>query len=245
MKLFEPPTSNDLDRLLKSWRFWLVAALLGGLLGYASYAIAPPDYRARASVQVDFNIEEAYKPTQDKQSFYYLEREVRKLEALAYSDAVMRQVAEEVGGVTIAQLRDDILLLSQPVEADWHFFAEDPDPERASQLASAWARAFTAQLRDAVTASMTLQSFHATLENGCGTDCGNIESRIADLEARVLGMSPYIEVALLQTEQIPVARKVALSTYLLVGAVVGWVLGALILLFISPWKKMGAAGNSK
>ncbi len=59
----------------------MCAALIGGLLGAAIYFLAPPLYRARASVQVDFNIEEAYKPTQDKQAFYYLEREVRKLEA--------------------------------------------------------------------------------------------------------------------------------------------------------------------
>jgi hypothetical protein len=188
-------------------------------------------------VQVDFNIEEAYKPTQDKQAFYYLEREVRKLEALAFSDVVMQSVADEVGGVTIARLRDGILLLSQPGDADWHFFAEDPDPQRASDLASAWAKVFTAQVRDAVTASMTLQSFHAAIENGCGTECAGIESQIADLETRAQGISPYVEVSPLQTEQLPETRKVAVSTYILIGAVVAWAVGVLVILFISPHRK--------
>lgn len=245
MKLFTPASPDEFGRLLKAWRIWLVTALLGGILGAAIHTIAPPPYRARASVQVDFNIEEAYKPTQDKQSFYYLEREVRKLEALAFSDAVMQSVVDEVGGVTIAQLRDGILLLSQPVDADWHFFAEDSDPQRASQLASAWAEAYTTQLQDAVTASMTLQSFHATLENGCGADCAQIESQIADLESRAQGISPYIEVALLQTQQLPTAPRVALSTYILIGAVVAWSLGALLILFVSPWGKKGAPANGQ
>jgi hypothetical protein len=263
MNLFAPPSSNDLNRLLKAWRFWLSAALIGGLLGAAIYFLAPPHYRVRASVQVDFNIEEAYKPTQDKQSFYYLEREVRKLEALAFSDAVLQSVVDEVGGVTIGQLRDGVLLLSQPGDADWHFFAEDPDPQRASDLASAWAKAFTVQVRDAVTASMTLQSFHAEIQNGCGGDCSSIESQIAELEARAQGISPYmevspaptsspsssetstpdpkissyLEVSPLQTEQLPETRKIAVSTYILVGAVVAWVLGALVILFFSPRRK--------
>jgi capsular polysaccharide biosynthesis protein len=237
MNLLAPPSSDDLNRLLKAWRFWLAAALIGGLLGAALYFLSPPPYRALASVQVDFNIEEAYKPTQDKQAFYYLEREVRKLQALAFSDSVLQSVADEVGGVTIAGLRDGILLLSQPGEADWHFFAEDRDSQRASGLASAWAKSFTTQVRDAATASMTLQAFHATILNGCATDCVGIESQIAGLETRAQGISPYVEVSLLQTEQLPVSRKIAISTYILIGAVVMWVFGALIILFVPPRRK--------
>lgn len=243
MKLLDSPSPDDIERLLKGWRFWLIAALLGGILGAAIHTITPPPFRARASVQVDFNIEEAYKPTQDKQAFYYLEREVRKLEALAFSDSVMQAVAGEVGGVTIAGLREGVLLLSQPGDADWHFFADDPDPVRASQLASAWAVAFTAQLQDAVTASMTLQSFHATIENGCSADCPEIESRIAELESRAQGISPYIEVSLLQTEQLPVARTVSTGAYILIGAVVAWAVGVLLTLVISPRGRMSKPGN--
>ena len=235
--IFSPPSSDDLTRLLRAWRFWLLAALLGALIGAALFFLAPPAYRARASVQVDFNIEEAYTPTQDKQAFYYLEREVRKLQAVAFSDAVLQSVVDKVGGVTLADLRGGILLLSQPGDADWHFFAEDRDPKRADALASAWAEAFTAQVKDAATASMTLQSFHAEIQNGCGGNCSSIEAKIADLESRAEGISPYIEVSLLQAKQLPITRKIGLSAYILIGAIVAWTLGALGVLFFQPNRK--------
>lgn len=234
--LLTPPSSDDLTRLLKAWRFWVLASLLGGLLGAIIYYIAPPPYRARGVVQIDFNIEEAYKPTADKQSFYYVEREVRKLQALAFSDAVMQIVADKVGGVTVDELREGKLLLSQPGDADWHFFAEDRDPKRAAALASAWAEAFTAQVKDAATASMALQSFHATIEAGCGTDCDQIEAKVADLELRAQGISPYLEVSLLQSQNLTVKRRLNLSTYVLVGAIALMTVGALVMLFFPPWK---------
>jgi len=231
MNIFSSPSSDDLTRLLKAWRFWLLAAVIGGLVGAAIYFIVPPAYRARASVQVDFNIEEAYTPTQDKQAFYYLEREVRKLQDVAFSDVVLQSVVDEVGGTTIAELRDEKLLLSQPGEAGWHFFAEDRDPKRAEALASAWTKAFIAEIKDAATASMTLQSFHAEIEKGCGGDCSNIESRIIELESRARGISPFVEVGTLQTKQLPTARKTNVSTYIIVGAIVAWSIGALAILF--------------
>jgi len=231
--LFSPPSSDDLTRLLKAWRFWILAALIGGILGAAIYFIAPPAYRARASAQVDFNIEEAYTPTQDKQAFYYLEREVRKLQDVAFSDSVLQAVADEVGGVSIAELREGKLLLSQPGEAGWHFFAEDRDPQRAEALASAWTSAFIAEVRDAATASMVLQSFHAEIEKGCGGDCSSIEAQIADLEARARGISPYVEVGPLQVEQLSNRRKLDISVYILVGALSCAAIAALFVLFVS------------
>lgn len=248
--ILSSPSSEDLTRLLKAWRFWLLAALLGGLLGAVIYLIAPPAYRARAVVQIDFNIEEAYKPTQDKQSFYYLEREVRKLEDLAYSDAVMQSVVDEVSGVTVEELREGKLLLSQPGEAGWHFFAEDRDPQRAKALASAWASAFHGKVEEAVSASMALHAFHAQIEAGCFPECGEaksrlaelapqipgLESQIADLESRAQGISPYVESSLLQSENLTAKRKLNLSTYILVGAIVSMLISALAILFISPRK---------
>jgi uncharacterized protein involved in exopolysaccharide biosynthesis len=47
---------DDLIRLLKAWRFWSVGALLGALIGAAVYYLAPPPYRAHATVLVDFNL---------------------------------------------------------------------------------------------------------------------------------------------------------------------------------------------
>ncbi len=138
---------DDLIRLLKAWRFWSVGALIGALLGAGLYYIAPPPYRAHATVLVDFNLEQAWPEETDRQQFYYLERETRKLEEIAWSDLVMGLVVESVGDVTTADLRNGILSLSQPAEGGWNFYADDRDPQRAAELASAWSQVFVEQIR--------------------------------------------------------------------------------------------------
>jgi hypothetical protein len=142
VNLFAPPSLDDLIRLLKAWRFWLFGALLGALLGAAVYGIMPPPYRARATVNVDFNLEQAWPEETDREQFFYLERETRKLREIAWSDAVMQSVASADGNVTVAELRNEKLQLSQPGEAGWHFYADDKDAARAQLLASHWAEAF-------------------------------------------------------------------------------------------------------
>jgi hypothetical protein len=142
--LFSSPSLDDLVRLLKAWRLWVMASLVGALLGGALFAIAPPPYRARATVNVDFNLEEAWPQDTDRQQFYYLERETRKLEEVAWSDEVMRVVAD-ASGLEVSVLRKDVLQLSQPAEAGWHFYAHDRDRAQAETLAGTWAIAFTEQ----------------------------------------------------------------------------------------------------
>ena len=150
--LFSPPSLDDLTRLLKAWRFWLLAAVIGALLGAAVYSIVPPSYRARATVNVDFNLETAWPQETDRQQFYYLERETRKLEEIAWSDSVLQAVADADGEVTVRELRESKLQLSQPAEAGWHFFADDKDAKRAEMLAYAWADAFAKAVQANVSA---------------------------------------------------------------------------------------------
>lgn len=161
--LFAPPSTDDLIRLLKAWRFWVLGALVGALIGAAVYFIAPPPYRARATVLVDFNLEQAWPQETDRQQFYYLERETRKLEEIAWSDTVMQAVAAQAGQATVGELRAGKLLLSQPGEAGWHFYADDRDAERAATLASAWAEAFTAQVSAGAQAETVNPYVQATL----------------------------------------------------------------------------------
>jgi capsular polysaccharide biosynthesis protein len=156
---FSPPSLSDLTRLLRAWRFWLLAAVIGALIGAAIYFIVPPSYRARSIVNVDFNLEQAWPQDTDRQQFYYLERETRKLEEIAWSDAVMQAVAETDGAVTVRELREGKLQLSQPAEAGWHFYADDKDAKRAEALASAWAQAFAEAAQANVSAQAGLNSF--------------------------------------------------------------------------------------
>ncbi len=144
------PSPDDLIRLLKAWRFWLIGAIAGALIGTAVYLIAPPAYRVRATVNVDFHLEQAWPQNSDREQFYYLERQTRKLQEIALSDAVLAKVAAQVQGVDIQGLREGKLQLSQPGNGGWHFFADDRDPQRATQLASTWAEAFAQAVRTQV-----------------------------------------------------------------------------------------------
>ncbi|MDP1715075.1 MAG: hypothetical protein Q8L41_10055 [Anaerolineales bacterium] len=139
--LFTPPSLDDIIRLLKAWRFWVLGAMLGALIGAAVYFIATPPYRARATVNVDFNLEQAWPQDTDRQQFYYLEREARKLEELAWHDEIMSRLSSEFA-FPVEDLRGETLQLSQPAEAGWHFYAADNDPQVAAGLASAWAEIF-------------------------------------------------------------------------------------------------------
>ena len=202
--LFAAPSSDDFIRLLKAWKFWLLGAMVGALIGAAIYYLALPPYRARASVNVDFHLEQAWPQNTDREQFYYLERETRKLEEIAWSDAVLNQVASQVNGVSVDQMRDGKLQLSQPGVGGWHFFADDNDPKIADALASAWAQAFANQVHTEVIASATS------------------------------GLESYITVDADQTQNIPIRRLFSVSTYLFVGAVVFLALSALVFLFFHP-----------
>lgn len=158
MHIFSPPSPDDLIRLLKAWRFWVLGAILGALIGATVYFVAPPPYRARATVVVDFNLEEAFPQDTDRQYFYYLERETRKLEEIAQSDDVMNQLSSEFG-VTVDELRGGKLELSQPAEGGWHFYASDRNLEQAVQIASTWAQLFAEQVSKKVADSDGLNSF--------------------------------------------------------------------------------------
>lgn len=138
------PSLDDLIRLLKAWRFWVLGAILGAILGAAIYYMIPPPFHARATVNVDFNLEQAWPQDTDRQQFYYLERESRKLEEIAWSDDVMGHLSSQFA-FPVEDLRGDKLQLSQPAEAGWHFYADDSDSQIAASLASVWAEAFVAR----------------------------------------------------------------------------------------------------
>jgi len=157
--LFSPPSIDDVIRLLKAWRFWSVGALIGALIGAGIYYVAPPPYRAHATVLVDFNMEQAWPQETDRQQFYYLERETRKLEEIALSDSVIEVIAESDKAVTTQELRNGKLSLSQPAEGGWHFYADDQDPERAAALASTWSQIFVEQVRQQAGTSEGINSF--------------------------------------------------------------------------------------
>jgi uncharacterized protein involved in exopolysaccharide biosynthesis len=149
--ILTPPSLEDLIRLLRAWRFWVLGTMLGALIGAAVYFIAPPPYRASATVNVDFNLEQAWPQDTDRQQFYYLERESRKLVEIAWHDGIMSQLSS-VYSIPLEDLRGGKLQLSQPAEAGWHFYADDADPQIAVSLAAAWAETFVQRVQAEIAA---------------------------------------------------------------------------------------------
>jgi len=140
--LLKPPLYNDFLRLLMAWRVWVAGAAVGAVVASLIYVVAPPQYRAQATVLVDHNVELVIPVERsDLLIFTYLQRETDKLVELAWSDQVLSQLSTETG-IPVASLREGRLYLSQPSDGGWHFLASASDRETASAIASAWAKSF-------------------------------------------------------------------------------------------------------
>lgn len=220
-------STDFLAELFGSWRLWLLGAFLGALLAYAAFALFPPDYRARATVVVDSNLEEAWQFFPDRQLFQFLQRETERLEQLAWSDGVLQSVTASVPGHSVSELRDHALQLSQPSDGGWHFYANDPDPTTAQTLAAAWAQAFVDAAHAAVAASPELQAARAALNAELlqpepdDARVRELADDLSRLNENTKGISLYTELYLSQAADLPTVRSLSQATYLLVGSAIG------------------------
>ena len=224
--LLAPPSLADFLRLLRAWKFWLLGSVLGALIGAAVFYLVPPMYRAQATVIVDFNIEESWTYGADRDVYYYLERESRKLVEVAWADETVSAVGAAFPELTVASLRGERLHLSQPEDGGWHFYADDPDPARAEEMVSLWTQRFVEQVRAGAVNATALKAITTALENGDALTA-DVEDEMARLEAESLGITSYVEVALTQSENLPVTRRNSLGEYVFFGAVSVLVLAAL------------------
>ena len=234
-RLFASSSVDDLIELLQAWRFWLLSGLVGALIGGLVYLVFPPDFRARATVVVDFNMEQAWPVDSDRELFYYLEREARKLEDVARSDKTLGMVTNEVGDVTISELRDGILELSEPSDGGWHFYANASSPARAEQLASAWAEAFISEVQGGIQTAVALDAARKALEANPAND--ELLSNVTELESKSLGITPELQISLMQASQLNPQRRVSLATYIFAGAVSLMALSAIVILFFGTGRR--------
>jgi hypothetical protein len=226
--LLAPASLDDLIRLLRAWRFWVLGALLGGLAGAGFYFVRPPEYRARATVVVSFNMEKAWPNKPDNELFYYLERESRKVQEVAWADATIQQVADQTG-LSVPELRSGKLELSQPQDGGWHFYASDPSAQVANDLAAAWAQAFTARVQQGIQTALALDTARKALESSPGDL--KLQADIKDLEAHSLAITPEMQVSLAQAKNLPASRKSSLGVYAAAGAGLLLALAGLGILF--------------
>lgn len=231
---FQTGPIDPLGAVFGAWRLWLLAAFLGALLAWAVYGFSPADYRARATVVVDQNLEEAWEYFPDRQLFQFQRRETARLVELAWSDTVLARVADVSPELAIADLRGGFLKLSQPADGGWHFYAEHADAELAQRMAMAWVEAFVAEARLAADASPELEGARAELNEllkGTGKvdaeQIAALSQRIMELAERSKGVSLYVELYVSQAAELPLARSVSLGSYLLAGSVGGAALAVL------------------
>lgn len=234
-RIFASSSVDDLIELLQAWRFWVLSSLIGALLGGVIYFILPPDFRARATVVVDFNMEQAWPVDSDRELFYYLEREARKLKEVAWSDETLAMVASQAGNVTVSELRSGILELSEPSDGGWHFYANDPSSARAEQLASAWAETFVTQVHAGIETAIALDASRKALEAN-PTDAGLL-AQVADLETKSLSITPELQISPAQVKELNPQRRVSLAGYIFAGAVAFMVLSALGILLFGTGKR--------
>jgi len=162
--LLKPPKSEEFLRLLMAWRVWVAGAVVGAVVAALVYIVAPPRYRAQATVLVDQNVEQVIpEERSDLLISTYLQRETDKLVELAWSDQVLTQLSTVIG-IPVAGLRDGRLYLSQPGDGSWHFLASAPDADTASAIASAWARSFSEIVQTKPTGISTLLEINFTQE---------------------------------------------------------------------------------
>lgn len=205
--LLTQPSTDDLLTLLSAWRVWLTGAALGALLAAGLYLLAPPPYRAQATVIVDHNVENVLgEERSDRDLNYYLQRETDKLVLLAYADATLRPVAA-LAGLPLDVLRERALTLSQPGDGGWHFYADAPTAGQARAWAAAWAASFVERAR---------------------AESGRASAPDAENPSVI---SPYLALELTQADGLPIRRAVPLGGYLLGGSLAGSALLALVLLF--------------
>ena len=234
-RLFSSSSIDDLIQLLQAWRFWVLGALVGALIGGLVYLVFPPDFRARATVVVDFNMEEAWPVDEDRELFYYLEREARKLEEVAWSDKTLATVVNEAGNITVSELRDGVLELSEPADGGWHFYATASSTARAEELASIWAEAFITEVQEGIKTAIALGAARKALEAN-PTD-PELLAFVAGLEAQSLGITPELQISPAQLSDLNPQRRVTLATYIFAGAISIMALSALGVLFFGTGRR--------
>jgi hypothetical protein len=224
-------------RVLQSWRLWFLGAAVGALAAAGIYLLFPPDFRARAVVVIDHNLESVWE-FEPSQNFYFLGRETRKLEQLAWSDETLGQVAEQVDGVTVDDLRNEILSLSHPADGGWHLWADHKEEATAEKIAGAWASVFVDEIYPGMDTSLDLELARMEVNEILleypemnPEEVHDLIDRMSIELDKTSGISPWLEVYLAQGADLMVARKILLSIYVLVGSVIGAVGLALVTLF--------------
>ena len=141
-----PPSSQQArspaqlySALLSNWPRVFVLAVLGGLLGLSASWVSPARYLATARISV--GIDDSRARFQDED----VERHIlARVQDLLRSDETLERALDSSvlageAAPSLAGFREQIRLTR--IEAEWSLAVTDPSPDRAAELANAWAAA--------------------------------------------------------------------------------------------------------
>jgi len=219
----EEPSSTRTEYLLLHLTInWPIAvglvmacALVAGLIGLA----LPTDFTASARVLVDHNVAEALDTSNRQAEATYLSRETVRLEGIGYADevwAMVREEMEERGWDNLPDANEDLfsyVRIPHPMDGVWQFTVTHPDQAFASDLASAWASAFTATVRAGLGDALQMLTAQQELDN--------LQERIHTEEEQLLiaraAQDAIAEHDLLNPDSAPLEERSAVLEDILLG----------------------------
>lgn len=122
-----------LARYLKALRRWwpivVLCALVGLGLGYGSALLMPKSYEAQTTIFV--NVSESATVQDLQMGEQFAQSRAASYAAIGTSSEVLRPVSDEVGD----DVEDAVTVTNAPNTATLSVTAEDPDPQRAAEIA--------------------------------------------------------------------------------------------------------------
>lgn len=168
-----------------AWRYKAVivaATIVIVIVGFFVSRLLPPRFEAISTVVVSDSDAFNQDPPDP-------ERRVRQEESRLTSQRVYRRAAEQLGGLSVEDLKDVVDIAADPVAGEIEVTAGAPTRERAVAIANAVVDAYEQANRN--TADERLQSAQAALEQ----QAEDLRNQIRDVQGQVLGSEPSPMVA--------------------------------------------------
>lgn len=239
------------DRILDRWYVLLLAGLAGGLAGLIFSMVRPPAYEADAVIAINID----YGRTQPLELIVE-DRALDRVWQFLTSDAILKAASEQLSaqsGRSAAwesphSMREYVRLEARL--SDWHFIAQNEDPETAAMIANAWAQAAIEGLDDAYAHAwaalslqngeldvtcfeqnqpMTSDSISSCLSSGPNIESESLALLIEEIEASH-GILPALSFELVRSAAPPDSPVVWTRGALVIsGAFIGLLLAGVIL----------------
>ncbi|MFV2044475.1 MAG: hypothetical protein ACC700_14730 [Anaerolineales bacterium] len=259
------------DRILDRWYVLLLAGLAGGLAGLIFSIVRPPLYEADAVIAINIDYGRT-KPLE----LIVEDRALDRVWQFLTSDEVLRAASEKLSAQSASStawespesMREYVRLEARL--SDWHFIAQNEDPETAAMIANAWTQAGIEGLDDAYAHAwaalslqngelevfcfeqsqpMTSDSIANCLASGPSFDLEGLESLIEEIEASH-GILPSLSYELMRSATPPDSPVVWNRGALVIsGAFIGLLVAGVVLAWpskagdIEP--EVGASGANE